>query len=185
MEFTRYHYGHLFREVRSVTTRPLRPNDASERFRYRFVSKERFQEMIRNNEFLEWDTHTDEYYGTLPNDFYKAFESRRVALMKATSRGAAKMKEKEMMLGVDIRVVFLLPCNDAVLLKNLARRCAETGSMEDPHTELAAVRSYCEEMKRDIVPDAKIFLKGENYDFVSFFKMFYKNGVLLKPPSSV
>lgn len=47
----------------SATTRPPRPNEV-DGVHYYFVTKERFEEMIRNGEFLEYDAHAANYYGT-------------------------------------------------------------------------------------------------------------------------
>lgn len=49
-----------FEIVRSYTTRKQR----SERENYNFVSKEVFEEMIQNGEFLEWNVYNGCYYGT-------------------------------------------------------------------------------------------------------------------------
>lgn len=47
----------------SATTRRPRPGE-QEAVHYYFVSKEKFEEMIRGDEFLEYDAHMDNYYGT-------------------------------------------------------------------------------------------------------------------------
>ena len=47
----------------SATTRPPRPNEV-DGVHYYFVTKERFEEMIRAGEFLEYDAHMANYYGT-------------------------------------------------------------------------------------------------------------------------
>ena len=47
----------------SATTRAPRPGEV-EGFHYYFVTKERFEEMIAQGEFLEYDNHAKNYYGT-------------------------------------------------------------------------------------------------------------------------
>lgn len=47
----------------SATTRPPRPGEM-DGVHYSFVTKERFEEMIAQGEFLEYDAHADNYYGT-------------------------------------------------------------------------------------------------------------------------
>ena len=47
----------------SATTRAPRPGEVDGESYY-FVSKEKFQEMIAENAFLEYDAHMDNYYGT-------------------------------------------------------------------------------------------------------------------------
>ena len=47
----------------SATTRAPRPGE-TDGVHYYFVTKERFQQMIAENSFLEYDGHMDNYYGT-------------------------------------------------------------------------------------------------------------------------
>lgn len=47
----------------SATTRPPRPGEV-EGVNYYFVSKEQFRDMIEKNEFLEYDAHMSNFYGT-------------------------------------------------------------------------------------------------------------------------
>jgi guanylate kinase len=47
----------------SATTRPPRKGEV-EAVSYYFVSKQQFEEMIRQDAFLEYDAHMDNYYGT-------------------------------------------------------------------------------------------------------------------------
>ena len=47
----------------SYTSRPQRPGDV-EGGTYNFVSKEEFEEMIKNGDFYEYDIHHNNYYGT-------------------------------------------------------------------------------------------------------------------------
>lgn len=47
----------------SATTRAPRPGEADQ-VDYYFVSKEKFLDMIEKGEFLEYDAHMDNYYGT-------------------------------------------------------------------------------------------------------------------------
>ena len=47
----------------SATTRPPRPGEVDGR-EYYFLDRDRFEEMIRAGEFLEYDEHAANYYGT-------------------------------------------------------------------------------------------------------------------------
>ena len=47
----------------SATTRDPRPGE-TEGISYYYVSKEKFLDMIENNEFLEYDAHMGNFYGT-------------------------------------------------------------------------------------------------------------------------
>ena len=47
----------------SATTRKPRPGE-QDGVNYYFISKEKFEEMIAQNAFIEYDAHMDNYYGT-------------------------------------------------------------------------------------------------------------------------
>ena len=47
----------------SATTRPPRPGEV-DGVHYYFVTRERFREMIESGDFLEYDAHADNDYGT-------------------------------------------------------------------------------------------------------------------------
>ena len=47
----------------SATTRPPRPGEVEGKSYY-FVSRDRFEEMIRQDAFLEYDEHAGNFYGT-------------------------------------------------------------------------------------------------------------------------
>ena len=47
----------------SFTSRPMREGDI-EGQTYNFVSREEFEEMIKREEFYEYDIHHNQYYGT-------------------------------------------------------------------------------------------------------------------------
>ena len=47
----------------SATTRPARPGE-QEGVSYYFVTTEQFEQMIREDAFLEYDAHNNNYYGT-------------------------------------------------------------------------------------------------------------------------
>ena len=48
----------------SATTRPARPDEV-DGVNYHFISRDTFMDMIRKGEFLEYDEHHDNLYGTL------------------------------------------------------------------------------------------------------------------------
>ena len=63
----------------SATTRPPRPGE-TEGESYYFVSKAKFQDMIDKGEFLEYDAHMDNYYGTPKGQLEKKLEKGSVIL---------------------------------------------------------------------------------------------------------
>ena len=59
----------------SATTRAPRPGEV-EGQSYYFVTHEKFQDMIAQNEFVEYDAHMDNYYGTPEGQLNGAFAVR-------------------------------------------------------------------------------------------------------------
>ena len=56
----------------SATTRQPRKGEV-EGVHYYFVTKEHFEEMIARDEFLEYDAHMKNYYGTLCSSWKKSW----------------------------------------------------------------------------------------------------------------
>lgn len=63
----------------SATTRPPRPGEV-DGISYLFVTKERFQEMIDANAFVEYDDHMDNFYGTPVAQLEEKLKSGSVVL---------------------------------------------------------------------------------------------------------
>ncbi|TGK60110.1 guanylate kinase [Leptospira wolffii] len=102
----------------SCTTRPPRPGD-KEGVTYFFLTKERFEEGIRNSEFLEWARVHDNYYGT-PDRFVRdCLASGRSVIMDLDVQGAKQVKNR---LGDGVITVFILPPNEEEWIKRLRGR---------------------------------------------------------------
>ncbi len=63
----------------SATTRAPRPGEVDGESYY-FVTKEKFQDMIANNEFVEFDAHMDNFYGTPEAQLNEKLETGSVIL---------------------------------------------------------------------------------------------------------
>jgi len=74
----------------SITSRPKRPSDEGN-FAYRFVSKEKFEEMIENNEFIEYDEHFGNYYGSEIDSVLTEIQ-KNIALKQVDINGLIKLK---------------------------------------------------------------------------------------------
>lgn len=81
----------FYENVQSVTTRPRRPDDGPDD--YRFVSKEEFMEMVQKGELLEWSTYKDQMYGTPKDAVEKIIEQGKIAVMILDINGAEAIKE--------------------------------------------------------------------------------------------
>ena len=56
----------------SATTRQPRPGEVDGESYY-FITKEAFEDMIQKGEFLEYDAHMDNYYGTPGSSWKKSW----------------------------------------------------------------------------------------------------------------
>lgn len=63
----------------SATTRDPRPGE-QDGVDYYFVSKDTFEEMIQNDDFLEYDAHMDNYYGTPKGQLKEKMQTGNVIL---------------------------------------------------------------------------------------------------------
>ena len=87
----------------SATTRPPRPGEVDGR-EYYFLDRARFEEMIRENEFLEYDEHHDNLYGTLFSAVKDATEKGHVVL-DIEPNGAMNVRRKY----PDAILIFIMP----------------------------------------------------------------------------
>ena len=100
----------------SATTRDPRPGE-TEGVSYYFVSKEKFMDMITADEFLEYDDHMDNYYGT-PKDQLEEKLSRGHVLLDIEPNGAFIVKKAR----PDATLIFIAPPSVEELEKRLRSR---------------------------------------------------------------
>lgn len=105
----------------SATTRARRGSE-SEGCDYYFVSRERFAEMIRKDELLEWAEYLGNSYGTPREPVDRALAGGQVVVMEIDVQGGRQIAEK---MPESVRV-FLLPPSDAELERRLVGRQTET-----------------------------------------------------------
>ena len=87
----------------SATTRPMRPGEV-EGVNYYFISRESFLDMVRKGEFLEYDEHHDNLYGTLFSAVKDATEKGHVVL-DIEPNGAMNVRRKY----PDAILIFIMP----------------------------------------------------------------------------
>lgn len=100
----------------SATTRAPRPGEI-DGVHYYFISKERFQEMIDRGEFLEYDAHMANYYGTPRAQAMDKLRSGPV-LLDIDPNGARQVRQQE----PEAVLIFILPPNLAELERRLRGR---------------------------------------------------------------
>ena len=78
----------------SATTRAPRPSE-THGVHYYFVTRERFEEMIQNGEFLEYDNHAKNYYGTPRSQAVEKMENGDIVLLQNTRYRKEETKNEE------------------------------------------------------------------------------------------
>lgn len=105
----------------SSTTRGIREGEV-EGGKYNYISREKFENMINNNELLEHNEYVGNYYGTPKAPVVNATESGNDIFIEVDVNGAAQIREK-MPEAVSI---FIMPPSFAELKRRLSGRGTET-----------------------------------------------------------
>ena len=85
----------------SYTSRPKREGDIEGKT-YKFVSKEKFEEMIKNDEFYEYDIHHNNYYGTSKKILNKKINQGKIIVKDIDVNGTENLIN---LLGNDTKIV--------------------------------------------------------------------------------
>lgn len=105
----------------SATTREKRGNEVEGKD-YFFISKEKFEEMIKNDEFLEYAKYVNNYYGT-PKKYVKdMIEQGKNVILEIEMQGALQVKK----IYDKAILVFFLPKDAKTQKERLINRKRET-----------------------------------------------------------
>lgn len=110
----------------SWTTRGPRGSEQDSR-EYHFTTREHFEEMIRNGEFLEYADVFGNYYGTARSTLAGAFAQGRDLLLDIDVQGASQVRAK-MPEAVSI---FLMPPSPEILATRLRNRSRAEGAVRE------------------------------------------------------
>ncbi|MFQ5528940.1 MAG: guanylate kinase, partial [Gemmatimonadota bacterium] len=126
----------------SATSRSPRPGEV-DGMHYHFVSRDRFREMARNGDLLEWAEVHGELYGTPLSNLGACTDSGRTLLLDIDVQGARQVRRN---LESSV-LVFLLPPSAERLLERLRRRGSEDTDalqrrMRSALSELEAVGEF-------------------------------------------
>lgn len=105
----------------SCTSRSPRKGE-QEGVNYFFLTKEQFEEKIKNNEFLEYAEYNDNYYGTPRDKINEKLEEGKDVILVIEVQGALKVKE----LVKEAIFIFILPPSMEELKRRLENRGTET-----------------------------------------------------------
>ena len=104
----------------SATTRKPRKGEVDGKS-YHFTTRKEFEEMVSNDEFLEFAEYAGEYYGTLKKEVYKNYFKGKNVIIEIDSQGARQIRKQQ-----KIQSVFLIPPSFDELLHRLKNSGTET-----------------------------------------------------------
>jgi len=110
----------------SATTRKPRPGEL-EAVNYYFVTKARFEEMISGEEFVEYDAHMDNYYGT-PKAQLEEKLTQGSVILDIEPNGAFNVRKKR----PDAVLIFIAPPS----MEELERRLRSRGDTSEEQIRL-------------------------------------------------
>ena len=122
----------------SATTRPPRPGE-EDGVHYYFVTKERFEQMIQENAFLEYDAHAANFYGTPRAQAEEKMERGHV-LLDIEPNGAKQVKAA----APEAVLIFIMPPD----IQELERRLRGRGDTPEEQIKLRMERSVWEMEQR-------------------------------------
>ncbi len=142
----------------SYTTR--RPRGSEEDGReYHFITRERFEEMIAADEFLEWAEVFGNYYGTALSALDTAREHGADLLLDIDVQGALQVMEKM----PEAISIFILPPSPEILERRLRNRSQAEGvanesiiqtRLSQARTELQKIDEYRYALVNDLLDQA-------------------------------
>ena len=112
--------GHDLVYSTSMTTRSPREGEV-EGVDYYFVSKEEFEQRIKDDKFLEYAKFVGHYYGTPKDKVEEQMALGKEVVLEIEVQGAAQVREKAR----DGVFIFIAPPNKEALYRRLLRRGTE------------------------------------------------------------
>ena len=105
----------------SATTRPPREGEVHG-VHYYYITKEEFEQRIRDGKMLEFTTYSQNYYGTPEKEVLEAMENGKDVILEIEVDGAMQIKRKIK----DSVLIMLTPPDSQVLESRLRGRGTET-----------------------------------------------------------
>ena len=122
----------------SATTRPPRPGEI-DGLHYYFITKERFQEMIDQGAFLEYDAHAANFYGTPRAQAREKLEKGPV-LLDIEPNGAKQVRASD----PEAVLIFIMPPS----MEELERRLRGRGDTPEDQIQMRMTRAVWEMEQR-------------------------------------
>ena len=106
----------------SATTRPMRPGEKDGEI-YHFYTRERFEQGIKNEEFLEYAiVHQDHYYGLIKGPIVEALESGKTVIREVDIQGFDSIRER--IPGKNLVTIFITAPSTEELVDRIVNRAA-------------------------------------------------------------
>ncbi len=121
----------------SHTTRTPRPNEV-DGIDYYFVTRNKFEELIKNNEFYEYAKIFDNYYGTSKNSVKEILKNNNDVLFDIDWQGTQQLSRFE---ELNLLKIFILPPNKDELEKRLVQR-----NQDEPNIVKKRLKAYSEDI---------------------------------------
>ena len=122
----------------SATTRPPRPNEV-DGVHYYFITKEQFEDMISKGEFLEYDAHAANYYGTPRGQAEEKMANGHV-LLDIEPKGAEQVRKAD----GEAVLIFIMPPS----VEDLERRLRGRGDTPEDQIQMRMKRAIWEMEQR-------------------------------------
>ncbi len=118
----------------SATTREPREGEVDGRD-YHFLSREKFDERIAADDFLEFATYSGNRYGTLRSEVEKRLEAGHSVVLEIEVQGAQQVRATE----ADSVQIFIEPPDPSVLRARLAGRGTDSAAAIDNRLKTAEI----------------------------------------------
>lgn len=123
----------------SWTTRGPRGSEQDSR-EYHFTTREHFEEMIRQGDFLEYADVFGNYYGTALSTLKAAFDRGKDLLLDIDVQGASQVRAKR----PEAVSIFLMPPSPEILATRLRNRSRAEGALQEEVIERRLARAQLE-----------------------------------------
>ncbi|MBO5264642.1 MAG: guanylate kinase [Ruminococcus sp.] len=149
----------------SATTRSPRLGEVNG-VTYHFITKQDFEERIKNNAMLEYAEYCGNYYGTPKKEIDEMREQGKNVILEIEVQGAMKVRE----ICPDAVFIFVLPPSIAELERRLKKRATETDDViaqrvSQARSEIELARKYdyvvVNAALEDAINDFKTVIKAE------------------------
>ncbi len=130
----------------TTTSRPPRPGNKNG-VDYFFISKEQFENGVKNEEFLEYNVYSGNYYGTEKKRLSESLEKYDLAFTQIEVNGKHNLDKAN----VPNLSIYLLPESLDILRKRIERRGGLTAAQIDDRLKIAK-----EEMGKSVDYDYRI-----------------------------